>query len=1178
MKSIHEDLIFGIFEELSQIYFVTSFKLFNILSKIKWENKNVRKSSSKILLLLLSLMLILPSRGLNAQISFARGAEYKFLKGKDAVTLSATWNSPGFNDSGWATGIAPFRYGDGVGGTLLSDMLDNYSTLYVRGSFTVSNAEFIEEITIAADFDDGFILWINGNIAASENAPSSPAYNSFSTDLRESGFLSTYTVPAESVNLIDGVNTIAVQGFNTTLTSSDFYFDMSINAETTLPPLPRVAHEPVFSHKGGFYAVPFTISISSPGPEYTVTYTLDGSNPETSPTRIQAGNSVDVLIDPLSSVGRPITPAVIVRAALTGGVDLRPSFPEGRTYIFTSEVIQQSAPGDIWPSTNVNGQIIDLPMDSKVANDPRYSDKLDYSLKAIPSVSIITDIKSLFDPALGIYVNAEGHGEEWERECSAELINPDGSEGFQINAGLRIRGGWSRHDNYPKHAFRLFFRSDYGESKLDYPLFGDEGVSKFDKIDFRCEQNYSWANAGSGGPSEHNTAIREVFSRDTQRDMGQPYSRSRYYHLYLNGMYWGLYQSQERTEANFAASYLDGDDSDYDVVKVNTENFNYVIEATDGTLDTWQTIWNLCSVGFESNTNYYLLEGKNSNGVRVEGAPVLVDIDNLIDYMMVIFYTGNFDSPTSSFGGNKGCNNFFAISNRVKQDRGFIFCAHDAEHSLMSDALSPGIGLEEDRVNLASRTDGNQMEVYDFQRFHPQWLHEKLTKNAEYRMRFADRAYTYFRPGNVLSPEACKARFDARAVTIEDAIIAESARWGDSKGTFPVRTKDDHWIPELNEVRSVFFPGRDQIIKDQLEFANLLPALQPSIIKSNGVAVTSESIPFEGSTLIALKNPQAQGLVYYTLDNSDPRSPGGAISPTAIKWTEGNDFTQNFSSTLKTRVYNAGIWSAMNFTTLLKTNEDFTNLKVTELMYHPPDIINGVDTVFGTSLEFIEFKNTGNTNLNISGMKLDSAVRCVFPENTILGPQQFFVAASKPGAFTSFYGMPPSANFSGNLSNAGEYVLLTDSQGIPVISFIYSDKLPWPVEADGDGNSLNSVDVNPTGNPNDYRYWKASNVKFGTPFANDGLVAVEEAVVEDINVAIYPNPTSDLLNISFNSEMEYNNVRVKIYNMGGVLLYHKELNPESPIRLSDYGIIPGVYLVRLEGKNFLISRRLVVTY
>ena len=89
-----------------------------------------------------------------------------------------------------------------------------------------------------------------------------------------------------------------------------------------------------------------------------------------------------------------------------------------------------------------------------------------------------------------------------------------------------------------------------------------------------------------------NTAVREVFSRDTQRDMGQPYTRSRYYHLYLNGMYWGLYQTEERPESHYGASYFGGNKDDYDVIKVNSEG-SLKIEATDGNLLSWQKIYDL---------------------------------------------------------------------------------------------------------------------------------------------------------------------------------------------------------------------------------------------------------------------------------------------------------------------------------------------------------------------------------------------------------------------------------------------------------------------------------------------------------------------------------------------------------------------------------------------------------
>jgi hypothetical protein len=88
-------------------------------------------------------------------------------------------------------------------------------------------------------------------------------------------------------------------------------------------------------------------------------------------------------------------------------------------------------------------------------------------------------------------------------------------------------------------------------------------VDEFENIDLRTSQNYSWAYDGSG----KHTFLRDVFSRDTQRDMGRPYTRSRYYHLYLDGQYWGLFQTEERPEASYAESYLGGDKEDYDVVK-----------------------------------------------------------------------------------------------------------------------------------------------------------------------------------------------------------------------------------------------------------------------------------------------------------------------------------------------------------------------------------------------------------------------------------------------------------------------------------------------------------------------------------------------------------------------------------------------------------------------------------
>ena len=137
-----------------------------------------------------------------------------------------------------------------------------------------------------------------------------------------------------------------------------------------------------------------------------------------------------------------------------------------------------------------------------------------------------------------------------------------------IPTGLRIRGSSSRKADHAKHSFRFFFRSEYGKSQLEDKtgvLFDNEcgAATKYDKLDLRTSQNISWANE----KSDLDTFVTEVFSRDAQRDLGQPYTRSRYYNLFINGQYWGLYQTQERGDEHFGEAYLGGDSLQYDVIK-----------------------------------------------------------------------------------------------------------------------------------------------------------------------------------------------------------------------------------------------------------------------------------------------------------------------------------------------------------------------------------------------------------------------------------------------------------------------------------------------------------------------------------------------------------------------------------------------------------------------------------
>ena len=67
--------------------------------------------------------------------------------------------------------------------------------------------------------------------------------------------------------------------------------------------------------------------------------------------------------------------------------------------------------------------------------------------------------------------------------------------------------------------------------------------------------------------------------------MGHPSSYTQFAHLFINGLYWGLYNPLERIDDAYCAEYYGGHELDYDVIKV--EDTNNQIEAGEGTLDVW---------------------------------------------------------------------------------------------------------------------------------------------------------------------------------------------------------------------------------------------------------------------------------------------------------------------------------------------------------------------------------------------------------------------------------------------------------------------------------------------------------------------------------------------------------------------------------------------------------------
>jgi hypothetical protein len=211
-----------------------------------------------------------------------------------------------------------------------------------------------------------------------------------------------------------------------------------------------------FSVNRGFYPAgqAIEVQIRCETEQSVIRYTVDGSTPTLS--------NGHTYTSPIS-----IASTACLRAAAFRD-DWLSTNVDTHTYIFLEDVIRQSPNGETpsgWPMGSVNGQVLEYGMDPDIVNSAEYGPLMIDAMKSIPSISIVTDLKYLMDPAMGIYVNASQEGIQWERPTSVELIHSSGEEGFQIDAGLRIRGGYSRTESNPKHSFRLLFKGGYGQGR-----------------------------------------------------------------------------------------------------------------------------------------------------------------------------------------------------------------------------------------------------------------------------------------------------------------------------------------------------------------------------------------------------------------------------------------------------------------------------------------------------------------------------------------------------------------------------------------------------------------------------------------------------------------------------------------------------------------------------------------
>ena len=601
--------------------------------------------------------------------------------------------------------------------------------------------------------------------------------------------------------------------------------------------------ELIFSHERNFYESAFDLVITSNNANAIIFYTLDSSIPDP-----ENGTKYNQEIN--------IDSTIVIKAISISVNDTSKVYTH--SYIFPlisgKQVKMPTGFPNIWRgSSKIRA---DYEMDSEIIE--QFADtEINRAFNSLPVLSLSMHIDDWFDHSTGLYVGYPNSSESREKAVTAEFIFNTNEENFVVECGVQNQGGTSIINwMVPKQSMRLLFKDIYGPKKLKRKFFSDSEIKSINTLVVDGYLN-TWLHPWYEQQRKSSILIRDQVTSDLHNAMGGLSFHGRFVHLFLNGLYWGIYDLHERPDDAFLSEYLDAKREDFDIIKQSPRR---IVQG--------------------SNKPYLEMLDVARNGISTDDGLKAIqeylDLPQFIDYMILNFYLGNHDWAH---------HNYYAARNKKKKT-GFRFYTWDSEDVMRNSDLSYNNTLKNDK-------DG------------PTEIHTLLKENEKYRLMFADAVYKHCYNDGALIPENFKKIFLARKNEIEDAIVLESARWGDfRKDKSGVTYTKKYWDIEINKILTEYIPSRrDTFIKQLQDKSNgLFPEFMPPLIKIH-------RLDSKSSLNIELINPNSvDGAIYFTTNGSDPGIKKGKIY--GKKYSELVKIKHG--KKIKTRFYSqSGVWSAL---------------------------------------------------------------------------------------------------------------------------------------------------------------------------------------------------------------------------------------------------------------------------
>ncbi len=569
--------------------------------------------------------------------------------------LPANWRSINFDDSGWKSGTGVIGYGDKG---LLTIVPDATISFFMRKKFTVADTSEVLQAILHIDYDDGFVAHLNGvEIARSNMKNINPgrwdqAENEREALVEKGGSYEKYTVQKDVLKkaLVNGTNVLTVQCHNHTTNG--------LKSDLTVRPFLS------FGIKGEEFQFSSTPSwFNEPLQMFHTNFKLSNNGSELLYLFDPASKVIDQVVIPQmrenNSYGRfPDGAAVhnifvnptpgqantagytgycndVITFSLDGGFY---SSPQSLTLGGSSEIRytldgsdpQKSSPLYSAPLSIDSTTVVKAACYSATLTAPKVYTKTYFINENIdlPVFSISTDPDNFFHPQTGIYMLGPGADSstspyfganfwfDWEKPVHIEYYDKQKNKCFEVNAGARIFGNYSRANAMKSLAIMMRDKYDYPE--INYKFFPYKNINQFKSIVLR--------NSGSDFNTNHllDGFVHMSVLGKTALDI-QGYRPSV---VFINGQYWGIHNIREKLNEDYV-------ESNSGVVADSVDMLDAWAKQIEGSNDLYSLEWQAANSNMSNQSSFNAI-AKN------------FDLDNMIDFFATEIYISNWDWPTNN--------------------------------------------------------------------------------------------------------------------------------------------------------------------------------------------------------------------------------------------------------------------------------------------------------------------------------------------------------------------------------------------------------------------------------------------------------------------------------------------------------------------------------------------------